>query len=244
MSVCPVRGSEWNPQLGGGCPYVGPSTPHRSGPTLPVGPRRWPLCCSKGAQLGPLGSGKDQRGLQTAQQDPRTVCQAPVRSVPSGSSAVSTPNDVRVDRVGPEEGRKGAVGGGRGPVSGRLEPLCQPRTPLGAHHGPETMRWPYLGLRGSDRTSQGTSVGCSTPHLCGFHPSEWPPRWPRFGVSFAWVPEAWSSWGVERLPKTSIFSLVAVPMKAEWVQVSVILSTGVPRWDSVRQWLKCSAGSA
>ena len=46
----------------------------------------------------------------------------------------------------------------------------------------KTMIWPYLGLCGSNRKSEGTFPRCNPPPppctVCGLHPSEWPKRTP------------------------------------------------------------------
>ena len=79
----------------------------------------------------------------------------------SVSDALYGTNDVQLERFGPGEAQYEAF---CGPQLGCFEPFCHPRVPVGAHHGPKTMIWRYLGLRGSNRNSTGI-LGCNPPLL-------------------------------------------------------------------------------
>ena len=73
-------GLQMEPQNWGRRPYVGPLNPNPN-PQTPCGLLSVVSVLLKMAHIGPLGSGKDQKGPKTVQSGPKR-CQNPLRSVP------------------------------------------------------------------------------------------------------------------------------------------------------------------
>ena len=115
--------------------------------------RRLPSVVTLLLRMAPFPPGAESGGNRpNVARNDRKRSQTPLRSLPTGSNPPPVTNDVSVERFGPWETQHGAY---RGPFGSVLSRFAHPKPHFGLMWA-ETVIWAYLGLRGSNRISEGT----------------------------------------------------------------------------------------